>query len=140
MPDLGGMNGEAPDASARQRLIALRDALLTLHKALIESERVGYEQTFGSISSPANFLSLLTHDPWFAWLRPLSWFITSIDEALDAEEPITSRKVDELSKTARTLLVVEESGDGFGRQYFEALQRDPDVVMAHSAVVKLKNS
>ena len=46
--------------------------------------------------------------------------------------------MDELSKTARTMLAVDESGEGFGRQYFEALQRDPDVVMAHSALVKLK--
>jgi hypothetical protein len=139
MPDVGGMNGENPqETAARERLIALRDALLKLHKALIDSERVGYEQTFGSIASPANFLRLLTQDPWFAWLRPLSGFITSLDETLDADEPITERIVTDFSKTARSLLVVDENGEGIGRQYFEALQRDPDVVMAHSAVVKLK--
>jgi len=134
------MNGEnRSDDGARARLQALRDALLKLHKTLIDSERVGYEQTFGPITSPANFLRLLTQDPWFAWLRPLSGFITSLDEILDAkEEPITHGRVEELSKTARELLVVEENGDGAGRQYFEALQRDPDVVLAHSAVVKLR--
>jgi hypothetical protein len=133
------MTGQT-DSAQRQRLVALRDALLALHKTLIDSERIGYEQTFGPITSPANFLRLLTQDPWFTWLRPLSGFITTIDEALDAdaEKPITSKTVDELSQTARTMLVVEETGQGFGRQYFEALQRDPDVVLAHSAVVKLK--
>jgi hypothetical protein len=141
MPDVGGMNGDnASDGVARKQFVDLRDALLKLHKALIDSERIGYEQTFGPITSPANFLRLLTQDPWFAWLRPLSGFITMMDETLDAEEPITDRQVDEFSKNARTLLIVEESGEGFGRQYFEALQRDPDVVLAHSAVVKLKPS
>ena len=135
------MNGEnRSDDGARERLQALRDALLKLHKTLIDSERIGYEQTFGPITSPANFLRLLTQDPWFAWLRPLSGFITSLDETLDGKEPITNGQVNDLSKSARALLVVEENGEGIGRQYFEALQRDPDVVLAHSAVVKLKSS
>ena len=126
------------DDGARQRLVDLRDALLKLHKTLIDSERVGYEQTFGPITSPANFLRLLSQDPWFAWLRPLSGFITSLDETLDGKEPITNLQVNDLSKTARKLLAVDEAGEGFGRAYFEALQRDPDVVLAHSEVVKLK--
>lgn len=141
MPDVGGMNGEnRSDADARKELVDLRDALLKLHKALIDSERIGYEQTFGSITSPANFLRLLTQDPWFAWLRPLSGFITVIDETLDGEEPITIRHVHKFTIRARAMLVVDESGEGFGRQYFEALQRDPDVVLAHGEVVKLKPS
>jgi len=34
-----------------QGLAELREALLHLHKALIESERAGYEKTFGRIAS-----------------------------------------------------------------------------------------
>src|SRR5881394_1206041 len=101
MPDVGGVNENRSEDAARKHLQALRDALLKLHKALIDSERIGYEQTFGPITSPANFLRLLTQDPWFAWLRPLSGFITSLDETLDAKEPITQNRVQELSKTAR---------------------------------------
>ncbi len=55
----------------RQRLIEVRDGLLRLHKALLESERVSYEQTFGKIQSPYQFLQLATNDSWFAWLRPV---------------------------------------------------------------------
>ena len=51
----------------RQRLSGLRNALLVLHKALVDSERVSYEQTVGTIPSPNHFLQLLTGDPWFAW-------------------------------------------------------------------------
>jgi len=38
---------------------------------------------------------------------------------------------------ARLLIKPSEEGDGFGKHYFEALQRDPDVVLAHAAVKKL---
>jgi len=44
---------------SRQSLAELREALLRLHKALIESERAGYEKTFGKIVSPFHFLQLL---------------------------------------------------------------------------------
>ncbi len=43
-----------------QRLAQVREALLRLHKALMESERASYEQTFGKIASPYQFLKLLT--------------------------------------------------------------------------------
>jgi len=124
-------------AGIRQRLSELRDALLRLHKALMESERISYEQTFGKISSPFTFLKLLTEDPWFAWFRPVSQLIAAMDEKLDAKEPLTAAVVNELISQAKTMLVPTESGEGFSKHYDEALQRDPDVVFAHAAVAKL---
>ena len=123
----------------RQRLTELRHALLKLHKALVDSERVGYEKTMGKIPSPNHFLQLLTNDPWFAWLHPLSQLIVAMDEALDAEEPLTPAKVDALVRQSDLLLVVSESSDGFSGHYYQALQRDPDVVLAHAEVVKLRD-
>ncbi len=122
----------------RQRLTELRHALLKLHKALVDSEKVGYEKTMGQIPSPNHFLQLLTKDPWFAWLHPLSQLIVAMDEALDAEDPLTPDKVDALMRQADLLLVVQESSDGFSGHYYQALQRDPDVVLAHAEVVKLR--
>jgi hypothetical protein len=121
----------------RQRLTELRDTLLRLHKALMESERTSYEQTFGKIASPYQFLKLLTEDPWFAWFRPVSQLIAAMDETLDAKEPLTLAAVDALISRVRTMLVPTESGEGFSQHYDEALQRDPDVVFAHAAVSKL---
>jgi hypothetical protein len=122
----------------RQRLTELRHALLKLHKALVDSEKVGYEKTMGQIPSPNHFLQLLTNDPWFAWLHPLSQLIVAMDEALDAEEPLTPDKVDALVRQSDLLLVVSETSEGFSGHYHEALQRDPDVVLAHAEVVKLR--
>jgi hypothetical protein len=121
---------------SRQRLQDLRNALLALHKALVESERVSYEKTVGTIPSPNHFLKLLMNDPWFAWLQPVSQLIVAMDEALEAKEPLTAAAADALLKQAKQLLVATEAGEGFSRHYFDALQRDPDVVLAHAAAAR----
>lgn len=113
-------------------LSQLRDALLALHKTLVDSERAGYEQTFGPITSPNHFLKLLTEDPWFAWLHPLSRLIVSMDEALDEEESLSPDSTEALVGETRRLLVADEGKEGFPLNYFDALQRDPDVVFAHA--------
>lgn len=123
-----------------QRLQEVRNALLRLHKVLVESERVTYERTFGSIQSPNRFLQLLIDDPWFAWLQPLSQLIVAMDEAQDARKPATDSDAQGLIQQARHLLVASEEGEGFSRHYFDALQRDPDVVLAHADVAKILNN
>ena len=123
--------------SLRKRLDKIRGALLALHKALVDSERIGYEQTMGTIPSPNHFLQLLMKDPWFAWLQPLSQLIVSMDEALDAKEPPADAAVESLLKEAWVLLSPSETGEGFSHHYFNALQRDPNVIFAHREVTKL---
>ena len=122
---------------ARQRLSRLRLALLDLHKALVDSERVSYEKAVGQIHSPNHFLQLLTGDPWFAWLKPFSQLIVAMDEILEAKTPLTLVNVDAFVKQTSRSLVASENGEGFSGHYFEALQRDPDVVLAHAEVTKL---
>src|SRR5690242_6191105 len=116
---------------AKQHLQHLRNVLLDLHKSLLDSERVTYEQTVGAIPSPNHFLKLLTSDPWFAWLQPLSQLIVAMDEALEEKEPATDATAEALLNQTRLLLVTTETGHGFSKHYFDALQRDPDVVLAH---------
>ena len=122
-----------------RRLSNLREALFALHKTLIDSERVSYEQTMGTIASPNHFLQLLTSDPWFAWLQPLSHLVVAVDVALDEKEPLTIDGVAALKKQTGQLLVATETGEGFPKHYFDALQRDPDVVLAHARVMKNLN-
>jgi hypothetical protein len=124
------------DAAIRQPLQALRDALLNLHKALIDSERGVYESNVGPIKSPHHFLQLLSNDPWFAWLRPISQVIVAMDEVLDADEPLTSDAVAALMNESVFLLVPAQREGEFGERYPSALQRDPNVVLAHAQVAK----
>ena len=131
----------APESrEIQRRLQALRDSLLSLHKALVDSERVEYERTIGKIQSPNHFLKLLVSDPWFAWLSPLSQLIVSMDEALGEKEPLTDGSVRALEKQTNDMLVASETETGFSGHYFEVLQRDPDVVLAHAEVVKLRRT
>jgi hypothetical protein len=122
---------------ARQGLLAVRTALLDLHKALLESERASYEQAFGQIGSSYQFLQLLTTDPWFAWLQPVTQLIAAMDSSLDAKEPLTFAGVAALLERTRALLMPSAAGEGFSRHYDEALQRDPDVVFAHANTARM---
>ena len=124
-------------SAACQPLLDVRDKLLDLHKAVIEFERERYEKTVGTIQSPYHFLQLVTRDPWFAWLQPLSQLIVSIDEAVEEKEPLTEAMADALRTQARSLLVAAENAEGFSGHYFVALQNEPQVVMAHAGVIKL---
>lgn len=121
----------------RRRLTGLRNALLRLHKALLDSERAIYERDVARIGSSGELLGLVMHDPWFAWLHELSELVVAIDEMLAEEEQATATDADRLLEQARSLLVPAETGTGFGKHYFEALQRDPDVIVVHAATVKL---
>ena len=135
------MEGAQPgQAMIKEQLNTLRSKLIVLHKALIDSERVEYEKSFGPLETPQQFLKVLINDPWFAWLQPFSRMVVTIDEMLESEEPIPSEEVKEMFSRARTLLQVSEVSDDSRRSYFEALQREPDVILAHAAVMKIVNA
>ncbi|HLK70178.1 MAG TPA: hypothetical protein VKU19_42405 [Bryobacteraceae bacterium] len=89
------------------------------------------------ITSTGQYLGLVINDPWFSWLHDLSQFIVLIDETLDLEEPATAADADRLIAKARDLISPSEEGAGFQRRYYEAMQRDPAAVLAHSDVMKV---
>ncbi len=109
-------------------------ALLRLHKALLDDERVSYERVHGRIPSNGAFLQLALNDAWFAWLRPLSQLIAKLDELSESNDPAPREAIPALLASVQRLLTPTEEGEGFGRQYHDALQRSPDVVLEHAAV------
>jgi hypothetical protein len=113
---------------------------LKVHKTLLDCEQARYERDIERINSSGHLLNLVLHDPWFAWLHELSELVVQIDETLAADEPATASDASRLLAQARLLLTPNESGKGFRQQYYEALQRDPDVVIAHGAAMKLLGS
>jgi hypothetical protein len=133
------IEGGTDQSQSKHQLATLRSRLLVLHKALIDSERVEYEKSFGTLETPQQFLKVLINDPWFAWLQPFSRLVVTIDEILESEEPIPADEVKSLMAHARKLLQVSEETDDSRRSYFEALQREPDVILAHAAVMKVVN-
>ena len=121
----------------QQRLTELRNGLLKLHKTLLDSEQAAYERDIARIGSKGELLKLVLYDPWFAWLHELSELVVLIDETQDAKEPPLESDAERLIAQAVELLAPNETGRGFAKRYFEALQRDPDVVLAHAHMRKV---
>ena len=121
----------------RTRLLEVRGGLLGLHKALILAEQVTYERINGRVESTSELLHLVLNDPWFTWLHPLSQLVVRIDELLEDESELSLVEVEHFLIEARTLIRPSEEGDGFERSYYEALQREPDVIFAHVEVKRL---
>ncbi len=102
----------------RERLASLSKALLSLHKTLLDSEKIGYEESFGKIATPAAFFQLVG----------------------EKEAPVAAGDVQEFVARTREMLTPREDGLGFAHNYHNAMQRDPDVILAHAGIVKFLNS
>ena len=126
-----------PLENSIEKLREVRAALLRLHKALLEFERVNYEQFFGRIQSKGEYFQLVVNHDWFSWLRPISQFIVQIDEALSAKEPITVGAANELLNQARQLLQPVENGTTLEKRYYRAIQKEPEIALMHADVSRL---
>ncbi len=119
-----------------QVLGLLHNKLLALHKTLVDMERESYERIHGPVQSVA-FLNLLMQDLDYSWLRKISELIVWIDEVLDPKEHTVDIEPEKIIEQSRKLLNPVELGDDFERKYQDALQRNPDVIMAHQEVRNL---
>jgi len=131
-------NGQKKDDLSSEdtaRLRDLRKTLLHLHKALLELERRSFERTSGRVTA-GELLQLAISHPQFEWLRMISALVVEIDEVLKGEEPATLADFENLLSQARLLLTSPRNED-FKIKYQTALQHEPSVVMAHSAVMQL---
>ncbi len=111
-------------------------ALLRLHKVLLELERRDYERMHGRVSSSELF-RLVIDDSQFAWLHSISEFVVRLDEMLDGDAAIAAVDVRSVYSLARNMFTASESGDAFQKKYFEAIQRDPAVVIELAEVARL---
>jgi hypothetical protein len=128
--------GDSRDTPSRQKLVALREALLHIHKSLLEMERRSYEREHGKVSAGELF-RLVVDDPQFSWLHNISEFVVRIDEALAGEEGVTDTDSHVAISLARKIFAPSETGDGFQKKYFDAIQKDPAVVMEHAQLARL---
>jgi len=106
--------------------------LLDLHRALVDSERREYERERGRMTDRA-FLEALIGAPELGWLHPLTSLIVRLEEAL--EDDPRGGAVQDCLVEIRKLLRPNAEGQGFQRKYAEAMQRSPEVVVAHGKAV-----
>ena len=126
----------SPNA-VRHHLLQVRSAFLRLHKALLDSERMLYEQFYGRIPSSGEFFRLVIGHEWFNWLRPMSQFIASVDETLSTKEPLTLERANELLEEARRINYLSEDGTPEQQRYYYAIQRDPNIAIMYVEVGQL---
>src|SRR5271166_7122445 len=133
-------NADANDHSPqREKLTALRHALLHIHKTLLNMERRDYERDHGVVNTGELF-RLVIDDPQFAWLHNISEFVVRIDETLASDEGVSESDAHVPIALARKLFAPTEPGDAFHKKYFHAIQRDPAVVMDHTEMARLFNT
>jgi len=127
------------DSPAREKLITLRNSLLRIHKTLLDMERREYERVNGAVNAGELFRLVVGHAQ-FAWLHNISEFVVRIDETLSADVPVTPEDAATAMTLARKMFVPAESGDSFQKQYFDAIQKEPAVVMEHAELARLFNA
>src|SRR3954453_7355174 len=111
---------------------ALRIALLELHRALLEQQRIQAEHLGGRMSS-SEFLQAAAEDLRFSWLGQLSSLIAALDEAVAEAD---RAGIDAAVERARRLLDPPAADTAFGARYLRALQEHPEVVFAHRDVTR----
>ena len=107
----------------------LRAPLLALHKAVLTAERQNVERVHGELSG-AEYLQIISDPVRYGWLKPLTELVLALDPH-DDDEPI------DVVVRARELLLPPKQDSPFGRRYLSLMQREPALVMAHSALAKL---
>jgi hypothetical protein len=110
----------------------MRRELLDLHLALVDSERREYERSRGRLSDRA-FLEALIGAAELAWLGPLTSLIVRLEEVL--EDHPGGAALEDCVAEIRKLLRPAPEGQGFQRKYAEAMQRSPEVVVAHGRTI-----
>ncbi|MFI5092817.1 MAG: hypothetical protein WCE50_17050 [Candidatus Acidiferrum sp.] len=127
------------EAGAREKLVTLRLALLRLHKTLLDMERREYERANGKVTVGELFRLVIDHQQ-FGWLHNISEFVVRLDETLAGENPVTPEDVRTAISLARKMFAPSESGDAFQKKYFDAIQKDPAVVIDHAELARLFNN
>src|SRR3954467_11285621 len=119
----------AEEGRHKPALLESAEALREVHRTLVQAVRAAYEKEVGPAGGPGQMLRLLTEDPYFAWLHPMSELIVDLDSLLTQEilPPGTVAGVrEEIDR------LTQAGGSPFWERYAPLLQADTEVVMAHA--------
>src|SRR3954468_21525771 len=127
----------ASEVEHKPALLEAASALREVHRTLVQAVRAAYEREVGPAGGPGQLLRLLTEDPYFAWLHPMSELIVDLDSLLNQEllpQGTVAGVRQEIDRLTR-------AGDSpFWEKYAPFLQQDTDVVMAHGQLRRAINA
>jgi len=125
------------ESTHKKVLLEAATALREVHRALVQAVRGNYEREVGPAGGPGQMLRLLTEDPYFAWLHPMSELIVDLDSLL-AQELLPKGTVSAVRLEINRL--TQASDAPFWEKYAPLLQADPAVVMAHGHLRRTVNA
>src|SRR5262245_41526673 len=112
--------------SSKAKLDRMAAAMRTLHKALIDQTQREYERSHGKVTSPYTLFSLVTSDPAFAWLQPMTRLIVEMEDLVGRKErPPTEPEIAEMRKRIDGLLTTK--GEAFSDKYLALIQTSPEI-------------
>ena len=122
---------------SKARLAALSNALRSLHRALAERARRDLETERLAVIQPGAWLSILTTDPRFEWLRSLSELMVDLDVFLEADpEPADDDAAAIRAEVER--LIAPSTAPGtetdFARHYWRYVHDEPSVAVVHGEI------
>ena len=115
----------------------LGQALRSLHRALAERARRDLETERLTVIQPGAWLSILTTDPQFAWLRSLSELMVDLDVFLEADpEPADDDAAAIRAEVERLIAPSTVSGTetDFSRHYWRYVHDEPGVAIVHGEI------
>jgi hypothetical protein len=118
----------------------LRHAMLELHKALLDAQRIRYERDHGRIRTSSEFLGLVLEHPAFSWLRSLSALIAQLDELLEERDERGDEELRALVEALRALLATDGANAVFSKPYRELVDAAPEVLVEHVKLWRLLES
>lgn len=118
------------------QLNKIRSTLLSLHKLLLEYQICHFEKTHGRIKPGRAMFYIVSTEPAFAWLRQITELIVGIDGLVEAKS-IQSKNYKDLLKYTKELLTPDKHGSKFSKQYYKAIQENPEVLIKHHQITTL---
>jgi hypothetical protein len=128
--------GNAMTKTQPSKLDKLRPALLQLHRALLDAQRIRYERDNGRVESRGELLELVLQDASFEWLRVLSALIARLDELAASDDKDANAEMRGVIDKLRAL-VRFEGNSGFTDPYREIIEAVPDALVAHVQLSRL---
>lgn len=114
----------------KSRVTELTKALRVVHRMFLENERVVAEKLLQRTLDPFSFLTVLTQDKNFEWMKPFNTLLAEIDAFEDEAETITADDLLRLKKQVETLLQTPDSK--IATRYREQMMFDGDLMMANA--------
>lgn len=122
----------------RGQLDALAIELRQLHSLLLDAVKADYEKLNGKTNGPFHMFQLVTNDPFFQWLRPLSGLMANIDELTDEKRLLERSELEQIQSLVSTLLIKTEPT--FGVNLDTRADSDNAIAVKRDGILGLLNS